>query len=110
MQNSRSFAGFHTGFFFIAGVQLAMEYLSSYALSLPADAKKRYLEKINSIGGLDPFNGYLGGCTDAAPLLYPMVTAAGTLRSQGHSSGYPNVTATVAEEGHAARPLGRSNF
>ncbi len=38
-----------------------------YALSLPADAKKRYLEKINIIGGLDPFKGYLGGCTDAAP-------------------------------------------
>ena len=44
-----------------------MENLSTYALNLPAEAKKRYLEKINIIGSLDPFTGSLGACTDAIP-------------------------------------------
>ena len=46
-----------------AGVHYSMENLSTYALNLPAEAKKRYLEKINIIGSLDPFTGSLGGCT-----------------------------------------------
>ena len=44
-----------------------MENLSTYALSLPAEAKKRYLEKINIVGSLDPFAGSFGACTDAVP-------------------------------------------
>lgn len=44
-----------------------MEDLSTYALNLPSEAKKRYLEKINIIGNLDPFTGSLGACTDAIP-------------------------------------------
>ena len=52
---------------YTAGVHFAMENLSTYALSLPAEAKKRYLEKINIVGSLDPFAGSLGACTDAVP-------------------------------------------
>ena len=44
-----------------------MENLSTYTLSLPAEAKKRYLEKINIVGSLDPFAGSLGACSDAVP-------------------------------------------
>ena len=46
-----------------------MENRSTYALSLPAEAKKRYLEKINIVGSLDPFAGSLGTCTDASDLV-----------------------------------------
>ncbi len=38
-----------------------------YALSLPAEAKKRYLEKISVIEGRDPFAGGLGEPTNAFP-------------------------------------------
>ena len=44
-----------------------MEKLSTYAVNLPAEARKRYLEKIGVIGDLDPFAGSLGECTDAVP-------------------------------------------
>ena len=33
-----------------------MSKLSLYADSLPPDAKTRYMDKIESIGGLDPFS------------------------------------------------------
>ena len=45
----------------------AMERLSPYAESLTATAKERYKEKISLIGGLDPFLGPLGQCTDSIP-------------------------------------------
>ena len=41
-----------------------VERLSTYALELPSDAKKRYREKISQIGGLDPFLGPLGECVE----------------------------------------------
>ena len=35
---------------------MSMTKLSLYADSLPPDAKGRYLDRIESIGGLDPFS------------------------------------------------------
>ena len=44
-----------------------MVYRWTYAVNLPAEARKRYLEKIGIIGDLDPFAGSLGECTEAVP-------------------------------------------
>ena len=44
-----------------------MERLFSYAANLTCTAKERYKEKISLIGGLDPFLGPLGYCTDEVP-------------------------------------------
>ena len=41
-----------------------MDRLSPYAEKLSSAAKERYKEKISLIGGLDPFLGPLGQCTD----------------------------------------------
>ncbi len=49
------------------GVHFSMESLSTYALSLPAEAKKRYLEKISVIEGRDPFADGFGESTNAIP-------------------------------------------
>ena len=46
-----------------------MEKLSTYAVHLLAEARKRYLEKIGVIGDLDPFAGSLGECTEVVPLV-----------------------------------------
>ena len=48
---------------------LSWTFQDSWSLcdSLTADAKKRYVEKISLIDGLDPFSGSLGACTDAVP-------------------------------------------
>ncbi len=45
----------------------AMERLSPYAEQLASDAKERYKKKISLIGGLDPFLGPLGECTETVP-------------------------------------------
>ena len=39
--------------------------LPTYALSLPVEALKSYLEKISIIDNLDPFAGCLGACKTA---------------------------------------------
>ena len=42
-------------------------YRWTYAVNLPVETRKRYLEKIGVIGDLDPFAGSLGECTEAVP-------------------------------------------
>ena len=45
-----------------------MRRLSDYAESLPNDAKARYKEKLNVIGGIDPFQpGNIGKLDDRLP-------------------------------------------
>ena len=45
-----------------------MSKLSLYADSLPPDAKTRYVDKIESIGGLDPFSSdFVGEKSDVVP-------------------------------------------
>ena len=45
-----------------------MSKLSLYADSLPPDAKTRYMDKIESIGGLDPFSSdFVGEKSDVVP-------------------------------------------
>ena len=45
-----------------------MSKLSLYADSLPPDAKTRYKDKIESIGGLDPFSSdFVGEKSDVVP-------------------------------------------
>ena len=45
-----------------------MQRLSDYAESLPNDAKARYKEKVNVIGGIDPFQpGNIGELDDRLP-------------------------------------------
>ena len=45
-----------------------MQHLSDYAESLPNDAKARYKEKVNVIGGIDPFQpGNIGELDDRLP-------------------------------------------
>ena len=45
-----------------------MSKLSSYADSLPPNAKARYLDRIESIGGPDPFSSdFVGDKSDVVP-------------------------------------------
>ena len=45
-----------------------MSKLSLYAHSLPPDAKARYLDRIESIGGPDPFSSdFVGDKSDVVP-------------------------------------------
>ena len=41
--------------------------MSSYADSLSYEAKRRYLEKISVVNGIDPFSGCVGEPVDAVP-------------------------------------------
>ncbi len=52
----------------------AMQKLSTYAEQLPIEAKQRYLDKIDAIGGIYPFKGPLGECTDEVlPVWKPVI-------------------------------------